>query len=63
MTGAFVVESPVTRPDGTRAGVARVYVKTEARAQEIASQHPERTYRAISLDEMPEKARANMLRS
>lgn len=58
---AYVVESPVTRPDGVRSGTARVYVQTEERAREIAAQHPERSWRAVPVSEMPEAARVNML--
>lgn len=49
----YVVESPVTR-DGTRIGTARVYVATEARAQEIVAALPsERTYREIAENDLP----------
>jgi len=45
----FVVESPVFRhPDGVRVGTARVYVATEERAKQLASELPERTWRAMS---------------
>lgn len=45
----FVVESPVTRgTDGARIGTARVYVATETRARMLASEHPERTWRAMT---------------
>lgn len=61
---AYVVESPVTGSDPKMAnGTARVYVDSEARAIEIASGHPERTYRKIPLSEMPDKARDNLLRA
>jgi hypothetical protein len=60
---AFVVESPVVDASGTRVGIARVYVATEVRAQEIANAHPARAYRAIPFEDMPEKARANLLRA
>jgi hypothetical protein len=47
---AWVVESPVFDSSGRRVATARVYVATEARAKEIASQHPERTYRPTGND-------------
>lgn len=62
MTG-YVVESPCCDQDGTRVGTFRVYVATEARAQEIVSQGADRTYRAMPLAEMPVKARANLERA
>lgn len=58
---AFVVESPVHHSEDGPVGTARVYVGTEARAIEIASQHPSRTWRRIALDEMPEQARAALV--
>jgi hypothetical protein len=58
----FVVESPALNQDGSRAGTFRVYVATEERAKEIASAAPDRTWRSIPFDEMPEKARANLER-
>lgn len=57
---AYVVESPVTRADGVRAGTTRVYVRTEDRARELSAQHPERSWRAVDSEEMPADARANM---
>lgn len=58
---AFVVESPVVRKtDGVRVGTARVWVATEERAKQIASEHPERTYRPVTENEMPEKVRAGL---
>jgi hypothetical protein len=59
MTG-YVVESPVYNDKGERAGTARVWFATEARAIEVAAGHPSRTYRAVDESEMPEKVRANM---
>lgn len=59
----FVVESPVLQPNGDYAGTARVYVATEERAQEIASAHPERTYRSVGFEEMPAQAREAMLKA
>lgn len=60
----YVVESQVEvrTPFGTvKTGTARVYVETEARAQEIVAALPaERTYREIALTDMPPSARANM---
>lgn len=60
MKTAYVVESPITRSDGLQAGIARVYVATKARAQELTAGHPERTYRQIGYQDMPEKARRNL---
>ena len=56
----YVVESPATNALGERQGTFRVYVATEARAKEIAGAHPERTYREIAFEAMPEKASENM---
>lgn len=63
MSGAFVVESPIVDNTGAPGGVARVYVGTEARAHEIASAHPARTYRAVALADMPQAARDNLERA
>ena len=57
---AYVVESPVTRSDGERAGTVRVWVRDEERARALAAEHPDRTYRAVTTDDMPEAARRNM---
>lgn len=57
---AYVVESPVTNPKGIRTGTARVYVATQARAEQLASEVPGRTYRPIRFEDMPEAARQNM---
>jgi hypothetical protein len=74
-SGGWVVEQPiasVTDAEGNvlqGAGVARVYVATEQRAKEIVQQGADalppvvRTYREIPLDEMPAKARDNLLAS
>ena len=57
----YVVESQAIRAaDGVRIGTFRLYVATEERAIQVASELPERTYRAIAPSEMPEKARENM---
>jgi DNA-binding GntR family transcriptional regulator len=48
----FVVESPATRAtDGAHTGTFRVYVASEERAREIASGHPERTWRELTPEE------------
>lgn len=50
-------------------GTARVWVDSEERAREIvadgrrATPPVERTYRAVPLDAVPEKARVNLLRA
>lgn len=63
MTG-YVVEGPAFRDaQGRFLGMPRVYVATEARAREIAAAHPERTWRAMKLEEMPAAARANLERA
>jgi len=59
----YVVESQVEGTDGLKVGTARVYVMTEIRALEITAAAPGRTYREISLDDMPDRARTNMLRA
>lgn len=59
---AYVVESRIVDEHGN-GGTARVYVATEERARQIASEHPGRTWQAIGLEAMPEKARLNMLRA
>lgn len=59
---AYVVESPVTDSRG-KVATARVYVATEERAREIASAHPERTWRMIQLNDMPLAAKENLIRS
>jgi hypothetical protein len=60
---AYVVEGPVFRDaKGECIGMPRVYVATEERAKEIAALHPERTWRAISGEDMPAAARENLLR-
>lgn len=63
MTSAYVVESVIANDKGERIGIARVYVANEARAIEVAGLAPGRTYRELSLDEMPPAARENMLRA
>ena len=60
MKVGYVVESPVEHSHGGPSGIARVYVATEARAQEIAAGHPERTYREVTYDSMPTHARENL---
>ena len=60
MKTAYVVESPALRSDGQYSGTFRLYVATEERAKEIAAQHPERSYRPIPFEEMPEVARLNL---
>lgn len=57
---AYVVESPVMRADGVRAGTAKVWVRNEERARALTAEHPERTYRAVTAEDMPEAARRNM---
>lgn len=69
---AYVVESlasPSVGVVGPRAlalrpvGTFRLYVATEARAREVASAAPGRTYRAVSVAELPVAARENLERS
>lgn len=61
---AYVVEGPVLRDaQGERVGMPRVYVATEERAKEITALHPERTWRALPVEEMPAAARGNLERA
>lgn len=57
---AFVVESPAVQ-DGRRLGTFRLYVATEARAREVAAGHPERTWRELPIDAVPEGPRKALL--
>lgn len=62
----WVVESPAILNDGTRAGTFRVYVPTQARAEEICAEGAavgvSRTFRSIELADIPPDARANIER-
>lgn len=63
MSDAYVVEQPAIDSLG-RNGIARVYVGSEARAQELVSERPDiRSYRAVSYNEMPAAARENLKRA
>lgn len=59
---AYVVES-VVRGVGVHPATARVYVATEARAIEIASGAPGRTWREVDVADMPVQARENLERA
>lgn len=56
----FVVESVAKNTKGERVGMFRIYVATEERAK-VLCDTPDKTWRQISLDEMPEQARNNIL--
>lgn len=59
----YVVESAVYAGDtNVRAGTARIYVATEARARELAGEKRGATYRPIPYAEMPQAARNNLMR-
>ncbi len=58
---AYVIESPAKDPQGVKVGTYRLYVGTEARAQEIVAQGNDRTYRAIAYADLPEVAREKLL--
>ncbi|NUP06724.1 MAG: hypothetical protein HOW73_11780 [Polyangiaceae bacterium] len=47
-----VVESPALDPQGRRVGTFRLQVASEARAIEVASQAPDRTWRPLRPDEL-----------
>jgi hypothetical protein len=57
----WVVESPVLDgATGERKGTARVWVVTEERAKQIASDAVDRTYRYVAREDMHPQARENM---
>lgn len=59
---AFVVES-LAGQGGDVKGVFRLYVATESRAIEVASQSPGRQWRAVRLTDVPMPARAGIERA
>lgn len=59
----FVVESPAVDPSGVRRGTMRIYVATEERAREMSARSPSATWREVTEEEMPERARENMRRA
>lgn len=60
----YVVETPVFDATGARCATMRVWVATEARARELAAQPgSERTWREVTFDAMPDKARDAMERT
>lgn len=64
MDYAFVVESPcVDGATGERVGTYRLFTATEARAREVASVAPDRTWRKVHMSQIPAHARENLLKN
>lgn len=63
-THAYVVESRMLDAKGEPTGhVARFWTADRAKAERVAAEAPGRTWRQVALEEMPEKARENLLRA
>lgn len=60
-TTAFVVESEARDAEGLLRGTFRVWVATEQRAKQLAEEVPGRTWRVVTLEEMPKQAREGLL--
>lgn len=59
----YVVETPCLNNQGVHVGTFRHWVATEERARSEAEKQPDRSWREVSLEEMPDKVRESMERS
>lgn len=63
MKTAYCIESEAFDAEGKRRGMFRLYVATAGRAQEIADAAPGRRVVPMAIEDVPEKARENLLRA